>query len=140
MKSFAKSALAVVAGLFVSVLLITAIETASHKLYTPTVRVDSTDANTLREMAAGGIPTATLVLVLVAWAVGVVAGGWVAARFAPRSPMAHAHVVAVILLLATVANLLMIPHPLWVWAAALAIFPLGAYAGARMATRARRAV
>jgi len=42
---------------------------------------------------------------------------------ATRSPALHGMIVAIFVLVATVANLAAIPHPAWLWPAAIILIP-----------------
>jgi hypothetical protein len=81
------------------------------------------------------LPRAALLLVLVGWALGTFAGAYVAGRLARRVPIAHGLVVGVLFLAAGVANMLMLPHPIWMWMAGVAAFLAGGYGGGRLAAR-----
>jgi hypothetical protein len=73
------------------------------------------------------------VSVLVSWALGAFAGGWVAARLAPSKKIVFGLVIGAFGLVAAIFNMLMIPHPAWVWVVGLAEFIPAAYLGARLA-------
>jgi predicted MFS family arabinose efflux permease len=83
------------------------------------------------------VPAGALLLVLLARGVGTFAGGWLAARLAPRAPLSHAMIVGLILLAAGVMNMVMLPHPLWFWFPGVALFLPAAYAGAKLAAPGR---
>jgi hypothetical protein len=72
--------------------------------------------------------------VVVAWGVGAFAGSWVAARLArPGGSLGHGLVIGGLLFVATVLNLRMVPHPVWMWVVGLAEIPALSYLGARLA-------
>ena len=83
--------------------------------------------------AMARIPLGAMLFVLLSYTVGSVAGGWVAARFAPGAGLRHAMFVAALLFGAGLMNLLTIPHPPWFWVASSAIYFLGAWSGAQAA-------
>jgi hypothetical protein len=68
--------------------------------------------NALSEMIAK-LPFISLFLVMAGWLVGGFVGGSVAAKFTEGNWKRNALTVGFILFLATLANLLMIPHPRW---------------------------
>jgi hypothetical protein len=51
----------------------------------------------------------------------------------------HAGVIGAVVLAGAVANMLVIPHPAWMWVSALVLIPLAAYVGGRWATKVRSA-
>lgn len=127
-----RSVLAVLAGALVAFVLIAVIELLSGKLYP--LHVKSGDPEDLAAAMARA-PLGALLLLLLGWAVGTAAGAWTAARAAGRSHLVHGLVVGVLLLGAAIENLLAIPHPLWFWIAAVALFLPCAYLGATLAAR-----
>jgi hypothetical protein len=94
-----------------------------------------TDREVVRQLLAAA-PVGAFVVVLAGWFLGTVAGGFVAARIASRSPAGHAFAVGVIIALAGVANNLMIPPPAWFWVSGL-LAPLAAGALTARIVRAR---
>jgi len=85
--------------------------------------------------AVKALPLGALVALLVVWALAAFAGAWVAARLAPGGKLAFGLSIGLIGLLAAVAIMLMIPHPVWMWVVAVVEFLFAAYLGARLATR-----
>ena len=131
MRAVIRSVLTVLAGAIVAGILIALVEAIGHLVYPPPPGVDPWDRESLRT-AMESIPVGALVAVLLAWGVGTFAGSWLAARIAGRAGLAHGMVVGLLMLAAGVANMLMIPHPLWFWGAGVAVFPLTAWLGGRM--------
>ncbi|HEU4747327.1 MAG TPA: hypothetical protein VFS56_02415 [Gemmatimonadaceae bacterium] len=72
------------------------------------------------------------VLLLAGWVLAAAAGAYVAARLATRSAAMHGLIVAGFDLVATVANLAAIPHPAWLWPAAIVLIPLAGWIAARL--------
>lgn len=120
MPPFARSALAVVAGAVLSIALIAAIEATSNWLYPLPAGLDVNNREAMSSYVAT-LPVGAFLLVLTAYAVGGFGGGYLAARLAPAAPVKHAAVIAVLLLAASVMNLMAIPHPGWFWAANLIV-------------------
>ena len=83
------------------------------------------------------LPVGALAAVVAGWWLGTFAGVWAAVVVAAQRPRLHAGIVIGVLLLATVANLVMLPHPLWM----TVLGPLGILAAGWLAMRlaARRA-
>jgi hypothetical protein len=120
MPPFARSALAVVTGAAVSIALIAAVEATSNLLYPLPAGLDVSNREAMSSYVAT-LPVGAFLLVLTAYAVGGLGGGYLAARLAPAAPVKHAAVIASLLLAASVMNLMAIPHPGWFWAANLVV-------------------
>jgi hypothetical protein len=91
--------------------------------------MQSGDQEAMRAAVAEHLPTAPIGALMfppLGWIVGTFTGGLTAALIAGRKPMLHAGLVAALPLLGTVANLAMIPHPAWMWAAGMIGVPLAA--------------
>lgn len=130
MNPIVRSILAVIVGMLVAFVLIACVEMVGIRVYPLPTGVDPTNLNAMKAAMATR-PPAALLFVLLAYTVGSVAGGWVAARFAPSAGMMHAMIVAALLFGAGLMNLMTIPHPTWFWATSSVIYFLGAWSGAR---------
>jgi MFS family permease len=137
-KAAGRSILAVLAGVIVGGVLIAAVEAVSSVVYPLPPGVDHHDYESLRQHVEQ-LPLGAFLFVLAAWAIGTFAGAWVAASLATRARFVHGLVVGAFFLLAGVLNMLMIPHPAWMWAGALLVFVVCSYLGARLAAPAYRA-
>jgi hypothetical protein len=136
-----RSILAVIAGFVTASVIMMVVETANGKLLYPELgkRAEGvTDREELRAIMASA-PVGALVVVLVGWALGSVAGGYLATLISGKPPYGHALVLGVLLTLAGVANNLMLPPPLWFWIATFAVFLPATFAGARLVSRRARA-
>lgn len=129
-----RSILAVLAGLVVAGVVMMLLEAAGHQVFPPPPGMDPADPESVKS-AMPNISAGALWAVLIAWALGTLAGGWVAARIAVRSHLLHALIVGGIMLIGGVVNMAMIPHPIWFWIVGVIIFLPSAYAGARLAGR-----
>lgn len=138
MKKPVRSILAVVVGMLVAFVIIALVQVVGMRVYPPPAGMDLTNPESI-QAAMAQVPLGALLFVLLAYAAGSVAGGWVAARFAPHSRMMHAMIVGAILLGAGIMNMMAIPHPGWFWAAAIAIYLLGAWSGGSAASKAAAA-
>lgn len=85
--------------------------------------------------AIARLPATALVVVLAGWFLAALAGSWVATRIA-RGDHRPAWFLGVLLVAAAVGNMLAIPHPVWFWVAALALYPVGIGLGARIGSAA----
>jgi hypothetical protein len=86
----------------------------------------------IRSVIAVFVGFGALAVVLVGWALGGMAGGFLATLIARSAARRHALVLGVLLTIAGVANNLMIPKPIWFWVATFAVLLPAAYAGARL--------
>ena len=134
MRAFGRSFGAVILGLFLSVLITVGFETLGNRLYPLPPGIDPRDREALKAFAAA-LPAGALLLVLAGWVVGAFCGTLVAGAVAGRARMAHAMIVALLLLATAVVNMAMLPHPVWMWVASVALLPLASYAAGRLATR-----
>lgn len=138
MKSFIRSFLAIVAGVIVAGFVVVGIETIGQSVYPPPPGLDLKNPEVLRELLRS-LPLGALGSVLLAWVIGALAGAWVAARIALQWRMGHAGVIGAVVICAAAVNMLMFPHPPWMWMGALVLIPLATYAGGRLVTRDRSA-
>lgn len=104
--------LAFLAGALVAGFVVAGIEGLGHAVYPPPAGLDPSDMEQLKAMVAT-LPIGALLFVLFAWAAGAYAGGLVAARIAPARRGLLAASIGALMLAAVVANLALIPHPLW---------------------------
>ncbi len=134
MRSMFRSVIAVVAGFVVASAVMMAVESVNGRYLYPELgklAQGVTDREVIRNILAGA-PLGAFIVVIFGWVLGSLAGGYVAAWIARRTPAGHALVLGGILTLAGIANNLMIPPPLWFWIAGLVLLIPAAYAGARL--------
>lgn len=125
---------AVIAGVIVGGGIIFLAEMVGASFYPLPAGVDMGDPEQARATVAAR-PAGAMVMVLLGWCLGALGGGALAARLARHAPDRHALVVGAILLALAVLNMVMLPHPLWMWPAAIVGVPASAWLGARLATR-----
>jgi hypothetical protein len=125
---------AVLAGLIAAGLVVFVVELVSSAVYPPPPGLDLTDQTAL-ERHVSSLPPGAFAFVLGAWAAGAFVGVWVATRIA-QSAVAGL-VVAVLFFGACLANLFMLPHPAWFWAAAIILIVVSAIVALRLGTTAR---
>jgi hypothetical protein len=129
-----RSAIVLLAGVVVAVLVITLMDTVAGSIYSLPAGVDRSNPESLRQ-AVAGLPTAAFLLLLAGWVLAAAAGSYVAARTATHARVIHGLIVAVFVLVATVANLAAIPHPAWLWPAAIILIPAGGWLATRLVVR-----
>lgn len=109
--------LGIVAGVVLAFVVITALEMVSYVAFPPPAGLDPADPEDVKRIVAAA-PMAAKVWVVFCWFAGVLAGGWLARRLS-RTGWAG-WVIAGLIAVGGIANVLMIPHPLWMQIAAVA--------------------
>jgi len=125
---------AVIAGLVVAFLVIILVETVNHAIYPLPEDVNVHDPQSLKAMMSK-MPLGAIAGVVVAWVLGALAGSFTAAKIARSGGLLPGLGVGIVLLLGSVLNMLVLPHPVWVWACALILIPAASALGARLAGR-----
>jgi hypothetical protein len=126
--------LAIVAGIVVAFALIAAIDNLGHRLYPLAGMPAVDDRAAMRTYIAAMAPGAKAFAVL-AWLVAAFCGPYLAARLARGATGLATAIVGGVVLAAVVANLVMLPHPLWMNLAGGVGVPLLAWLAARLAGR-----
>jgi hypothetical protein len=125
----------VIAGLAIAWLLVLGAEALVHVLYPPPAGANMQDMETMKRFVAT-LPVAAMLMVLLGWAVGTLAGTYAATRIG-WSPV-PGWVVGALLFAGGIANASMIPQPAWLTAASLVVFVVMTWLGTRLG-RARAA-
>ena len=125
-----RNVLACVAGVLLGFVTVTITDMIVHRLYPLPPGVDSKDPAAL-SAAIATMPTMTFVLLALGWVLAAAVGAYTAARLATRSPMACGLTAMGLLLVATLANLRSLPHPTWMWGAAIVLLPLAGWLAAK---------
>jgi hypothetical protein len=125
---------AVMLGLLTGFVIVGLGEIASHMIFPlpPGVEMDPHKPETF-EAVLKAMPFGALAAVVLSWTLGTFAGAWVAAKLAPVSKMAFGLTIGGGFVLTTLATLLMIPHPVWMWVTGLGLPLPAAYLGAWLA-------
>jgi hypothetical protein len=130
-----RTILGVLVGLVVAWLVMSLCEFGSLALHRPPPGLDLRDPEALALHIASA-PLSAMLLVLAGWVGGAFLGAWVAARIA-RHRHAAALVIGALVVLGVVANSVMIPHPLWMTIAGIALpIPAAWLAARRLARKA----
>lgn len=103
---------AAVIGLVVAFVLIMAIEKVGHVIYPPPPDLDFSDPQAVRPYIAT-LPILALLFPIFAWMIGTFSGSLVACSIGTARPLGFAVIVGGLVIAGTVANLIVIPHPLW---------------------------
>lgn len=94
---------------------------------------DMTDRAAIEAYMAG-LPVTVFVIMLAGWTLAAFAAGFLASRFGGRGAW-PGWVAAGLFLCATAANLLLIPHPVWMTAAGIVLVIAAGWAGAHLGSR-----
>lgn len=128
-----RTILGVIAGLVTMFIVIMAIEAAGHVVHPPPAGLDPMLAEDMAKIMMA-MPVAAKATVVVAWVVGALAGGFVAAKIARQHPRIAAVIVAAMVMAGVVGMILQMPdHPLWMSGLGLLLPIPAALLGARLA-------
>ncbi len=126
-----KNVLGVVVGLFIGLVMLGFIEFVGQLVFAPKEGVDINDPVAMQELQTNQ-PIPKLVVLLAAWSLGAVAGGWVCCELAGPQRIKAALVVGFLLQLISIRVFMKVPHPLWfVIVTQLVILP-SAFGGTRI--------
>jgi sterol desaturase/sphingolipid hydroxylase (fatty acid hydroxylase superfamily) len=131
-----RSALVLFAGVVVAVVVVVLMDAVVTSIYPLPADTDPKNPESMRQ-AVAALPATAFVILVVGWALAAGAGSYLAARLAAQTPPTHGLIVSLFVLVATVANLARIPHPVWMWPAAIILIPAAGWAAARLGTRRR---
>jgi hypothetical protein len=127
-----RSALALLAGVVAAVIVVILMDSVVARIYPLPAGTDLGNPESLRQ-AIGSLPSRAFVLLAVGWALAAAVGSYIAARLAAYARPTHGMIVALFVLVATISNLARIPHPMWMWAAAIILIPLAGWAATKLA-------
>lgn len=129
-----RSALVLLAGVVAAVVVVVLMDTVVASLYPLPAGTEPSNPESFRQ-AVAGLPAAAFLLLVAGWALAAAAGSFLAARLATHAHAIHGLIVALFVLVATVANLARIPHPVWMWPAAIILIPAAGWAATKLVTR-----
>jgi len=127
-----KNIAAGIAGIVIAGALVWLVEMVGHSVYPPPPDLDFADPEAMRAYIAR-MPIGAFLFVGGAWFIATLAGTFAACKIGDSKPMTFAIVVGGLMLIATVANLMMIPHPLWFSILGVIGILVAAYLGMRLA-------
>jgi hypothetical protein len=132
MKAGLRTVGAIVGGIIAAYIVIFVAELLTSRIYPMPAGVSPANAGAMRTWIQQ-LPIGAFALVLCGWAIGAFAGGIVAGRIERVAWARDAIIVGALLLAASVANMISIPHPAWMWVGAFLLIVPAAYLGARLA-------
>src|SRR5215210_291000 len=131
MHPWIRSALVLLAGVVAAVVVVTLMDWIVASIYPFPPGTDLQSPESFRQ-AVARLPATAFLLLVVGWALAAGVGSYAAARLATHARVIHGLIVALFVLVATVANLAKIPHPVWMWPAAIVLIPLVGWTAARL--------
>lgn len=136
MHPWIRSALVLLGGVVVAVIVVSLMDGVVISIYPLPAGTDPRNPDSLRQ-GISTLPVAAFLLLVAGWALAGGVGSYLAARLAKQSSVTHGLIVTLFVLVATVANLARIPHPGWMWPAAIILIPAAGWAAARLGARRR---
>jgi hypothetical protein len=130
--STSRRMLGTVAGLVAGFAVVFAVELIGARLYPPPPGFDPKNPEAVKHLMAM-LPMGAFVLVMFAYLAASLVGALVATRVS-HTPVSG-WVVGAVMLAATIANLVAMPHPTWFAAACVGAVILGTWMGGRMGRR-----
>lgn len=129
-----RNILAVIVGFVVACIVILGIELANSAIY---LRDSGIDTSKPEEMAnwLRSAPVGVFLIVIVAYVVGGLAGGFLAGLISKRNPSVCALIVGLLLTIGGGLNFSQMPHPLWVTVISMLSYVPCAMFGAKWARR-----
>lgn len=124
-----RTILGIFAGVVLAFAVMMALEMVSFAVFPPPAGLDPADPEDLKRIVAA-TPMTAKAWVVSGWFAAAAAGGWLARRLSRKEWAGW--VIAGLILIGGVANIMMIPHPLWMQIAAVAAPLLGGWIVTRL--------
>jgi hypothetical protein len=106
-----KSFLAAVLGIIASIIVVYLGEMLAMLMFPVKVKIDPTDIEAIREMIKH-VPFLALITIIISHGLGMLIGSFVSFKIQQKSPM-PVLVIFLFMLISTISNLAIIPHPFW---------------------------
>jgi hypothetical protein len=129
-----RSAVVLLGGVIAAVFVVILMDTLVGNIYSLPAGTDASNPESLRRGVAA-LPVAAFLILVAGWVLAAGVGSYLAARLATHARVIHGMIVALFVLVATVANLAKIPHPLWLWPATIILIPAAGWAATRLVVR-----
>ena len=104
--------LGTVVGITVAFVTVFIVQKVGHIMYPPPAELDPTDTEAFMTYVAS-MPLGAFIMVLASYFIGVFDGVFIACLVARMKYHVFGVIVGGLMLVATIANLIVIPHPLW---------------------------
>ena len=129
-----RSALVLLGGVVAAVFVVILMDTLVGNIYSLPAGTDPNNPDSLRQ-AVAALPVTAFLILVAGWVLAAAVGSYLAARLATHARLVHGMIVALFVLVATIANLAKIPHPFWLWPATIILIPAAGWAAAKLVTR-----
>jgi hypothetical protein len=129
-----RSALVLLGGVVAAVFVVILMDTLVGNIYSLPAGTDASNPDSLRQ-AVAALPVTAFLILVTGWVLAAGVGSYLAARLATHARLVHGMIVALFVLVATIANLAKIPHPFWLWPATIILIPAAGWAAAKLVTR-----
>ena len=129
-----RSALVLLGGVVAAVFVVILMDTLVGNIYSLPAGTDPNNPDSLRQ-AVAALPVPAFLILVAGWVLAAAVGSYLAARLATHARLVHGMIVALFVLVATIANLAKIPHPFWLWPATIILIPAAGWAAAKFVTR-----
>lgn len=120
--------LAVLGGILTAIIVIYITETFSHVFYPMPRDINMENPESVRQMIQN-LPAGAFIIIIIGWALGAFAGGAVSTLIINNCRPLAALTIGALLVLGGIINLMMFPHPIWMWIFGLAVNIPFAYLG-----------
>lgn len=101
-----------IVGIAVAIVTVMLLQKIGHMAFPPPADLDVEDTRSMMDYVRS-MPVAALLFVLVSYIFAAFDGTFVACWIGHAKPVIFALIIGVLMLVATISNLIMIPHPLW---------------------------
>lgn len=125
---------AILAGLFAGFVIVGTIQMISGYLYPPPDDLNFHDKEGIL-IHMQSLPTMAFVIVILAHVIGTFVGAFISARITDAYKFYFGLFVGALFVVATISNLLMMPHPTWMIGTDILLTIGAAYLGARIGSR-----
>lgn len=125
----ARTIAGILLGVLIAVALVFAIEWVVGRIVPAPPDFNMRDPEAVRARVAS-LPMWVILLVLVGWLLGTGLGSWAAVRMARTTAIWPGLVVGGFIFVATLYNIVRIPHPIWFVAISLVSIPIVSWLGA----------
>lgn len=122
-----------IAGLIAGGIATYIVEAFSAKYYPLPEGIDPGNIEAMKAHIAS-LPIGAYLFIILAWAMGSLAGGFVAGIIVKEKATLYALIVGAILMSFGLINLIMVPHPVWFWFAGMSVYLPFAWMGGKLAS------
>ena len=123
-----KNIAAGIAGVIVAFALVLVVQKVGHTVYVPPADLDMNDAEAMKAYVAT-LPVGAFLFVIASYFIGALCGTFAACKIGDARRFIYAMIIGGLMLAATAANLMAIPHPMWFSFAAVIAIVVAAWLG-----------